>query len=61
MAAERWEAGAALMRAQNPEAWKVLMAAEKLTADNAAVVGACRDAAAKAKKEQHCSIVVPAP
>ena len=59
--ADRWEAGAALMRAHNPEAWKVLMAAEKLTADNAAGLWACREAAAKTKKEQHCSIVVPAP
>jgi hypothetical protein len=61
MNADRWGAGTALMQAQNPEAWNVLMAAGKLTADNAALVGACRDAAAKTKKEQHCSIVVPAP
>jgi len=58
---DRWGAGSALMQAQNPEAWNVLMAAGKLTADNAATLGACRDTAAKTKKEQHCGIVVPAP
>ncbi len=61
MNADRWGAGSALMQAQNPEAWNVLMAAGRLTADNSAALGACRDAAAKTKKEQHCGIVVPAP
>ena len=32
-----------------------------LAKSNQVVVVACRDAAAKTKKEQHCSIVVPAP
>jgi len=59
--ADRWDAGSALMKAQSPEAWNVLMAAGKLTADNSAALGACREVAAKLKKEQHCSIVVPAP
>jgi hypothetical protein len=61
MQADRWDAGSALMKAQSPEAWNVLMAAGRLTADNSAALGACRDAAAKSKKEQHCGIVVPAP
>jgi|SRR5579859_4130592 len=61
MRADRWDAGSALMKAQSPEAWNVLMAAGKLTADNSAALAACRDAAAKAKKEQRCGIVVPAP
>jgi hypothetical protein len=61
MNSDRWGAGSALMQAQNMEAWNVLMAAGKLTADNAATLGACRDTAAKTKKEQHCGIVVPAP
>jgi len=60
MNGDRWGAGSALMQAQNPDAWNVLMAAGKLTADNSASLGACCDAAAKTKKEQHCSIVVPA-
>ena len=61
MHADRWGAGNALMKAQDPEAWRVLMAAGKLTIDNSTALGACRDAAAKTKKEQHCSVIVPAP
>jgi Family of unknown function (DUF6118) len=61
MNGDRWGAGSALMKAQSPEAWNVLMAAGRLTADNSAALGGCRDAAAKSKKEQHCGIVVPAP
>jgi hypothetical protein len=61
MNGDRWDAGSAMMKSQSPEAWNVLMAAGKLTADNSVALGACRDAAAKAKKEQHCGIVVPAP
>ena len=60
MNADRWDAGSALMKAQSPEAWNVLMAAGKLTADNSAALGTCREAAAKTKKEQRCNIVVPA-
>jgi hypothetical protein len=61
MQANRWDAGNALMRAQDPQAWRVLMAAAKLTVDNSTALGACRDAAVRAKKEQHCSLVVAAP
>jgi Family of unknown function (DUF6118) len=61
MNADRWDAGSILMKAQSPEAWNVLMAAGKLTADNSAALVACRDAAAKMKKEQRCNIAVPAP
>jgi hypothetical protein len=61
MHADRWNAGESLMQAESPEAWNVLMAAGKLTADNSSALGACRDAAAKMKKEQHCIITVPAP
>ena len=58
---DRWNAGAALMQAQNPEAWRVLMGTGKLSTNNSEALGACRDAAAKTKKEQPCTIVVPAP
>jgi hypothetical protein len=51
----------ALMQAQSPEAWRVLMDAGKLTANNSAAFEACRKAAVKMKKEQHCTLVVPAP
>ena len=33
MNSDRWDAGNALMKAQSPEGWNVLMAAGKLTAD----------------------------
>ena len=49
------------MGAQDLQAWNVLMATAKLTVDNATALGACREAAAKTKKEQHCIFVVPAP
>jgi len=61
MRAERWNAGARLMQAQSPEAWRALMDAGKLTADNSAALAACRETAAKAKKEQRCTVIVPAP
>lgn len=41
------------MKAQDPEAWRVLEAAGKLTVDNSV--------AAKTKEEEHCILVVPAP
>lgn len=47
------------MQAQNPEAWEVLMAAGKLTADNSAALGTSREVAVKTKKQQHCVVVVP--
>ena len=34
--AHRWDAGAALMKAQNPEAWRALMDAGKLSPANSA-------------------------
>jgi hypothetical protein len=61
MNGDRWGAGSALMKAQSSEAWNVLMAAGRLATDNSEALGACRNAAAKSKKEQHCGIVVPAP
>jgi predicted transcriptional regulator len=60
MGADRWNAGAALMQAQSPQAWRALMDAGKLFSDNSMALAACREAAAKAKKEQRCTLVVPA-
>jgi len=37
------------------------MDASKLSIANSEVLVACRDAAAKAKKEQRCPVIVPAP
>jgi len=61
MQADRWNAGAALMKAQNPGAWRDLESAAAFLAPNKTALAACRDAAAKMMKEQHCSFQVPAP
>ena len=61
MQADRWNAGASLMQAQSPGAWRDLISAATLLTPNKAALAACRDAAAKTKKEQHCTIAVPAP
>jgi hypothetical protein len=59
MRADRWNAGGALMEAQDPQAWRTLSDAVKLTGENQAALAACREAAVKAKKEQRCGVVVP--
>ena len=43
MGADRWNAGAALMAAQSPEAWRDLEAAAALLVSNKAALAACRD------------------
>ena len=59
-AGDRERIGDALMKAQDPEASRVLMAASKWTVDKSTALGACRGVAAETKK-QHCTLVVPAP
>jgi len=59
--AARWDAGAALLQAGNAAAWRGLMDDFNLVKSNQAALAACRDAAAKTKKEQHCGVIVPAP
>jgi len=61
MNADRWGAGTALMQAGNPEAWRGLMDDFNLVKSNQEALAACHAAAAKSKKEQHCSIVVSPP
>jgi Family of unknown function (DUF6118) len=61
MNADRWQAGGALMEAASPDAWRDLESAAAMLSPNKAALAACRDAATKTKKEQHCGIVVPAP
>jgi hypothetical protein len=58
---DRWGAGTALMQAGNPEAWRGLMDDFNLVKSNQEALAACHAAAAKSKKEQHCSIVVSPP
>ena len=59
MKADRWNAGIALMQAGSPDGWRGLADASNLVRANQEVLTACRDAAAKAKKEQRCTITVP--
>jgi uncharacterized protein DUF6118 len=61
MQADRWRAGGALMEAASPDAWHDLESAASLLKPNVATFAACRDAAAKTKKEQRCILVVAAP
>ena len=60
MKADRWNAGIALMQAASPDGWRGVAAASDLVRVNQEALAACREAAAKAKKEQRCTITVPA-
>lgn len=57
----RWEAGIALMKADNPHSWYSVVNDSNLVRDNRRVIEACREAAIDKKKEQHCTIIVGAP
>ena len=59
--ADRWGAGAALMQAGNPDAWRGMMDEHNLMRSNQEAIAACRAAAAQAKKEQRCTVMVPVP
>lgn len=58
---DRWNAGQALMQSTNPMGWATLAAEINLVEPNHAALTACREAAARTKKEQRCAIVVLAP
>jgi hypothetical protein len=60
MHADRWSAGQALMKSNNPSGWAVLAAEINLAEANHDALTACREAAERTKKEQHCVIEVPA-
>ena len=60
MQADRWNAGIALMQAGSPDGWRSLADASNLVRVNQEALAACREAAAKARKEQRCTITVPA-
>jgi hypothetical protein len=61
MSGDRWHAGVSLMKAGSPAAWHDLESAAALLQGNGAAIAQCREGAAKIKKEQHCTLVVPAP
>lgn len=58
--ADRWSAGQALMKSTNPTGWATLAAEINLAEANHNALSACREAAGRTKKEQRCTIVVPA-
>ena len=60
MNANEWDAGITLMKAYNPDGWAQLAADGNLVSANRDKIWECRAAAAKAKKEQRCTITVQA-
>jgi len=58
---DRWSAGSQLMQAGNPTAWTRVNADVQLVTDNRQAVDACRVAAARTGKTQHCSVTMMAP
>lgn len=56
-----WRAGMGLMAFDSAESWQRVAAADQLAAANKDELAACREAAARAKKDQHCTITVPVP
>jgi len=61
MGAERWKAGSDLMRAASPSDWSAVVADTQFVVDNRQAVEACRAAATKAGKAQHCTVMVAPP
>lgn len=61
MEATQWDAGIALMRAGNPDGWTQLTADADLASANRDKIAACRDDAAREKREQRCTVIVPKP
>lgn len=61
MADTPWRAGMDLMAFGNREAWNRVAAADRLFQANKDVMTACQEAAAKAGKDQRCTITVSSP
>jgi hypothetical protein len=58
---ERWKAGISLMQSGNPGGWQSIVDASNLVRANTDALTRCAEAAAKAKKDQSCTITVAAP
>jgi hypothetical protein len=56
---DRWQAGGVLMHAGSPEGWREFVSGAMLARANAVAIRSCREAAAKAGKEQKCIVTVP--
>ena len=50
-----------MMKSTNPTGWATLASEINLVEPNHAALTACREAAERTKKEQHCRIAVPVP
>jgi hypothetical protein len=57
---DRWDAGEALMAAGNPDAWRGALNSWNLVRANQDTIAKCREAFAKSKHDDHCTITVPA-
>jgi hypothetical protein len=55
---DRWQAGGILMHAGSPEGWREFVAGAALARANLGAIRACGEAAARAGKEQKCTIIV---
>lgn len=60
MNADRWTAGSALMQSGDPKGWRSVVDASNLVRANTAALTSCAEVAAKAKKDQSCTITVSA-
>ncbi len=58
MRQEPWEAGMKLMKFASAEGWSRVASADELVEANSVTVSTCREAAAKTKRDQKCSITV---
>lgn len=61
LGADHWTAGAALMQSGSAPGWKAILAAHGLEQANREVLAGCREVAAKAGREQRCTVSVPVP
>lgn len=61
MSADRWNAGISLMQSGSPGGWRNLVEASNLVRANQEALAACAETAAKAKKDQRCTINVSVP
>lgn len=57
-AASLWDAGARLMRAGNPEEWRLIVRATELGRENREAIAACEKKAAKRKEAVRCTVDV---
>ena len=60
MNTDRWDAGEALMKADSPDGWNSAVNAWNLVRANQKEISACGEEAGKTKKDQRCTITVPA-